>query len=283
MANGKRVRRGNRTNYMKLAGAGRRGQGGGLLVLSVCILVLFLLLSSPFMFFFANLSAQIVATDDSQHIAKQAAGIIDDYRLWLDAPRPGYDESKATEVARTAAEAMCARDGMKLESFGFATTSDANGTHRTICSVDVDARNRFPFLLSVFAFDMRSYFSGKIKAVAYTEHSDQRAYSIIHMDAPHSSIDEVQKRPLGFNQRDVAVLPAYGFFYTAVAGETKIPTPYGKGLAPNLAPENFFALNHYHFKKTDLEHVVITGNDVTNNAWHVTRLINGEWVTVPKN
>jgi len=267
---------------MRTTCSSRRGQGGGLLVLSVCILVLFLLFASPFLFFFANLSAQIVVTDDSQHIAKQAAGIIDDYRFWLDAPRPGYDEGKASEIARTAAEAMCAKAGMKLESIGFGATTDANGTQRTMCSVNVDARKRFPFLISVLAFDMNSYFSGKVQALGYTEHSNQRAYSIIHMDAPHQSIDEVHKRPLGFNQRDVAVLPAYGFFYTAVAAVTTNPTPYGAGLAPNLVPENFFALNHYHFKKSDFEYVVTTGKDVTNNAWHVTRLIDGKWITVPQ-
>lgn len=273
----------NRRRSRRPAGSNRRGQGGGLLVLSVCILVLFLLIVSPFFFFLANLSAQIVATGDSQHIAKQTAGIIDDYRLWLDAPRPGYDEDKATEIARAAAEAMCAKSGMKLESIGFNLSTDANGMQRTMCSVGVNARNRFPFLIAAGAFDMNSYFTGKIQAVGYTEHSNpQKPYSIIHMDAPHSTVDESIKRPLGFNQRDVAVLPAYGFFYTAVAGETKNPTPYGAGLAPNLDPENFFALNHYHFKKTDLEYVVTTGNDVLNNSWHVTRKIDGKWYTVSR-
>jgi hypothetical protein len=276
MAKRKSLERNRRT---KVYASGRRGQGGGLLVLSVCILVMFLLIVSPFYFFLANLSTQIVVTNDAEHIARQAAGVIDDYRLWLDSPRPGYDESKAFEVARTAAITMCEKEGLKLEGIGFGTTTDASGTYRTMCSVNVDARSRFPFLISAGMFDMRSYFSGKIQTTGFTEHTDQKAYSIVHMDAPNRT-DESKRRPLGFNQRDVAVLPSYGNFYTAVAGETTNPTPYGAGLAPNLSPENFMSMNHYHFKKSDFDYVMKTGNDVTNNAWHVTRLIDGKWITI---
>lgn len=256
-----------------------RSQRGSLLIFTVCALVLIFSLASPFLVFFANVSAQLVVKNDSEHIATQTANVLDDNRFWLDRLRPGYDQAKAEEVAKAAATAMCQKAGMTLKESTITTTQDTDGNHRTICTLKIDAKSRFPFLITVGAFDMNSYFKGEITATGFTEHSAQPPYSLIHMDAPTTGIDESHKRPLGFNQRDVAVVPSYGFFYTAVAGETKNPTPYGKGIA-GLAPENFMSMNHYHFKKSDLEYVEETGKDVFNNGWHVERVIDGKAVKV---
>ncbi|MBX9724640.1 MAG: hypothetical protein K2X81_24765, partial [Candidatus Obscuribacterales bacterium] len=89
--------------------------------------------------------------------------------------------------------------------------------------------------------------------------------------------DQVYTRPLGLNRRDVAVIPAYGFFNMMVAGQGQ-GTPYGKGIAP-LQPENFFAMNHYHLKKADVDYVNETGTEIPLSGWHPGRVINGQQVT----
>ncbi len=270
-----------RAKSSRRAPSARRASSGSALIICVIVVSLFIIGALPVIIFFANASAQGVIQADSQHIARQTAQVLDDNRFWLDALRPGYDEENAVNVAKAAASSMCERSGMKLNKVELSVSTDEAGNHRTNCSLEVDARRRFPLLVSFGGFDMNTYFKGVVKATSFTEHSSTPPYSLIHMDAPTTGIDESHKRPLGFNQRDVAVIPAYGFFYTAVAGETKMPTPYGKGIAAGQwGPENFMAMNHYHFKKTDLEYVTVTGNDVINNSWHPQRVYNGKEIFV---
>ncbi len=267
----------------------RRSQQGSLLILSAVLVVVVLIAAAPFIGFFSNLSAQLVIKSDTEHIASQIADVVDDHRFWLDALRPGYDEAKAVAVARSAAASLCSKVGMKLTNVTISTSTDQDGNYLTKCTLRVNARNRFPFLISIGAFDMNSYFPYEVQETAVTQHSNQPPYALIHMDAPHGSIDEAHKRPLGFNQRDVAVLPAYGFFYTAVAGETTMPTPYGRGLArEQWLTENFMSMNHYHFKKSDFDFLMSpdydesSERDIINNSWHSGRVYDGKQVNVPR-
>ncbi len=268
-----------------------RSQSGSLLIFSAVIVILIIIAIAPFIAFFANLSAELVIKSDTEHIASQVAEVVDDHRFWLDALRPGYDEDKAFSVARSAAASLCSKVGMKVSDVTLTTSTDAGGNYLTKCTLRVDARNRFPFLISVGAFDMNSYFPTQIQETATTQHSNHPPYSLIHMDAPTRGIDESNNRAgtLGFNQRDVVVMPSYGFFYTAVAGETMMPTPYGKGLArEQWLTENFMSMNHYHFKKSDFDYLMgpdydeASEQDIINNSWHPGRLYDGKKVTVTR-
>lgn len=241
-------------------------------------IILFLIISLPVIGFTSNLSAQLVIQNDCAQVAAQVAGIVDDYRYWLDRPRPGFDSSKAIGIAKSAGEAMCDRLGMKANNIDIRLETDAAGNERTVCRLQVDARRRYPLRADVMGYNLAAYFPGILTVEGETRHGAGAPYSLIHLDAP-TTADESNKRPLGFNQRDVAVIPAYGFFYDAVAGSRAPGTSYGKGIA-NMAPENFMAMNHYHLKKSDIEHTLTTGEDVFNNSWHPERAYSGRPTTM---
>lgn len=256
--------------------AHRRSARGAVTIFLVVVLLVAFMVALPAIAFFANASTLLVVQADSGHIATQAAGVVDDFKYWLGALRPGYDESLAMPVAEAAARQMCLRSGMTLRSINIKSTVDDAGNEQTICEVDVDASRRFVFLPIISVLGLSGALSGNVHAHGETLHSKIPPYALIHMDAP--TVDDQSTRlPLGFNQRDVAVIPAFGFFYNAVAGDSNVPpTTYGKGIAP-LAPENFRALNHYHLKKEDIENVLTKDEDVLNNAWHPGRLNSGEY------
>lgn len=248
----------------------QRSQRGGALVLSVCFTFLVLLISAPVTIFFANSSTQLTVQSQASQIAKEASQVVDDYRYWLDAPRPGFDSGKAQATATEAACKMGETVGLKNTTVRFTYEKDRRGNDLTVCHLKADASERFPARVNIFGFDMAKIFSGQVEITAHTSHSQIKPYALIHMDAPRRE-DQSVTRPLGFNERDVAVIPAYGFFYKAVAGSSGNPTPYGKGLAKNLETENFRAMNHYHLKKTDIE-TALSGKDVKGNSWHPQRV-----------
>lgn len=257
--------------------SGRAGNGSTLIEGTAGIVVVSLVVV-PMLVFFANLAAHLLLQAKVAHIANQAALTVDDSKYWLGMPRPGFTETVASDKATNVARELCKRVGLKDASVNVTFETDNSDFEVTICDVNVNAVSQIPFRLNIFGFDMASLFPGNISARGVASHAKVQPYALIHMDAPHI-VDEVNRRPLGFNQRDVAVIPAYGFFYNAVAGETTTPTEYGKGLAKNLSPENFFAMNHYHLKKSDVDYVLETGKDVQLSSWHPGRTINGQVVT----
>ncbi len=238
----------------------------GVVVLSAVIV--------PMLIFFANMAAQLVLQEKVSNIANQAAQSVDEQRYWIGLPRPGFNQSVASDKATAVAEALCRRVGLQNASVSVSFDDSNPDYDLTVCDVNVNAVSDIPFRTVLFGFDMASLFPGNVRARGVASHAKIVPYALIHMDAPHA-IDQSTRRPLGFNERDVAVIPCYGFFYTAVAGETKVGTPYGKGLAPGLSPENFFAMNHYHLKKSDVTHVMATGEDIQLSGWHKQHVING--------
>lgn len=247
---------------------------GSVLVEGVSGLSILVAVIVPMIIFMANLAAQLMLQEKVAHVANQAAETVDEKRYWLGAPRPGYDQNKAAENAKAVAEALLHRIGLQNASVHITFDNSNPDFDITVCDINANAITQIPFRTDVFGYDMAPLFPGNVSARGVASHAKVAPYALIHMDAPHG-MDESTRRPLGFNQRDVAVIPAYGFFYTAVAGVTKLPTPYGKGIA-NLAPENFFAMNHYHLKKSDVEHVVATGEDIQLSGWHKQHVINGK-------
>ena len=248
----------------------RRSQTGGALFLSVCFTFLVFLIATPAMLFFANSSTQLTVQSQASQIAIEAAQVVDDYRYWLDAPRPGFDSAKAQLTAQNAARNMGNAVGFKNTTVKFTYEKDKRGNDLTVCHLVADATDRFPARVNIFGFDMSKFFSGQIDVKSHTAHSQIKPYALIHMDAPTRE-DQSVSTPLGYNERDVAVIPAYGFFYKAVAGAEGSGTPYGKGIAKNLYPENVRSLNHYHLKKSDIE-TAMTGKEVRLSAWNAMRL-----------
>lgn len=257
---------------------GQRNSRGNALVLSVVAVVLLTFICTPLIIFYANMSAQLTVREQATHIAAQTAQVVDDYKYWLDAPRPGYAEDVALKTATDAAHSMSERMGLSDPKVTITFETDESGNQITICRLEADARSRLPARVNVFGFDMGTLFPGTVDVMGRNTHSPGPPYALMHMDAP-TIVDESTRRPLGFNQRDVVVIPTYGFFYNAT-GQAGNPntTPYGKGIA-QISPENFFAMNHYHLKKSDIDHVVLSGQDVQLDGWNRTRLINGKTVT----
>lgn len=255
----------------------RRNSTGSVLAEGTAGVVILASIAVPLLVYLVNLATQLLLQEKVAHIANQAAQAVDDKRYWLGLPRPGYDQAMATEKATAIAKDLCRRVGLQNASVDVRFDDSNTEYDITTCDVNVNAVAQIPFRTVVFGYDFASLFPGNIKARGVATHAKIIPYALIHMDAPHA-IDQVYRRPLGYNERDVAVIPAYGFFYTAVAGTTTMPTPYGKGLAPGLSPENFFSMNHYHLKKTDIEHVLATGEDVQLSGWHPGHLINSREV-----
>lgn len=267
-----------KTYYGRKNRAKSRRQQGSILAEGVAGIFILASVIVPLLIYLVNLASQLMLQERVAHIANEAAQTIDDKRYWIGLPRPGFDQAVASEKATTLAQDLCQRVGLQNASVTV-TFDDSNPDFDvTVCDVNVNAVAHIPFRTVVFGYDFAGLFPGNIRARGVASHAKIIPYALIHMDAPHG-IDESTRRPLGFNQRDVAIIPAYGFFYTAVAGETKTGTPYGKGLADGLSPENFFSMNHYHLKKTDVEHVMATGEDVQLSGWHKDRVINGKGVT----
>ncbi|MDZ4832813.1 MAG: hypothetical protein SGJ27_03335 [Candidatus Melainabacteria bacterium] len=254
--------------------ANHRAASGSVLIEGVSGLSILVAVIVPMIIFMANLAAQLMLQEKVAHVANQAAGTVDQKRYWLGAPRPGYDQEKASENAKAVAQELCKRIGIQNASVSITFDNSNPDFDITVCDINANAVTEIPFRTEVFGYDMARLFPGNVSARGVASHAKVAPYALIHMDAPHG-MDESTRRPLGFNQRDVAVIPAYGFFYTAVAGVTKTPTPYGKGIA-NLAPENFFAMNHYHLKKSDVEHVVATDEDIQLSGWHKQHVISGK-------
>ncbi|MBY0551717.1 MAG: hypothetical protein K2W95_30820 [Candidatus Obscuribacterales bacterium] len=259
-----------------------RSQFGGGIVLAVTFLVLFLAAGLPVFAFVANASAHMAIQADIRAIAAQTAQVMDDQQYWLEAPRPGVDMAKASGIAKAAASAMCQQVGLDTKRVRITYSTDASGGQTTVCELEVDATKRYPLRLNFPMFDMKSIFPERLTVQGSNEHSPLPPFALIHTDAP-TRIDESTRTPLNFNQRDVAVLPAFGFFYKAVAGSTVPGPPYGKGIYQDLTPENFMAMNHYHLKKVDLERVLRTGQDVQLNGWHAERVYDGKPTAVPGN
>jgi hypothetical protein len=258
-----------RRNVCNLSRAAR----GSIILEGTCSILLLAAVIIPLLIFSVNMAAQLILQAKVSHIANQAAQTIDDGKYWLGMPRPGYDQDQASQKATNVATALSKRLGLPNASVTVSFDGSSEDFDLTVCDVNVNAIALIPFRLTIFGFDMARLFPGNVSARGVACHAKVKPYALVHMDAPHA-IDESTRRPLGFNQRDVAVMPAYGFFYTAVGGETKIGTPYGKGLAPNLSPENFFAMNHYHLKKSDVDHVMATGEDVQLSGWNRDKVIN---------
>ncbi len=252
-----------------------RNSSGSAIVEGTCGTVLILGIAVPLFLFFGNVAAQLSLQAQVSHIANQAAQACDNGRYWLGQPRPGFTEQVASEEATAVAQELCERVGLKGASVNVKFESNNPNFDVTVCDVNVNAVGKIPFRTTAFGFDLAKLFPGNVSARGVAAHAKVKPYALIHMDAPTRE-DQSVTRPLGYNERDVAVIPAYGFFYNASAGAPNtIATPYGKGLAPNLSPENFIAMNHYHLKKTDIEHVMATGQDVPISAWHYsTRFFN---------
>lgn len=261
------------TMSMKEAGKLRRangsvvleGLGGVILITGIFI---------PLLIFFANIAAQLTLQAQVGNIANQAAQVSNAERYWLGLPRPGFSESIAADKATALAQKLCEQIGLRAASVSVIFDNSHEDYDLTICDVNVNAAGRIPFRLTVFGFDMARLFPGNVSARGVGAHAKVQPYALIHMDAPTID-DQSTRRPLGLNQRDVAVIPAYGFFYNAT-GQPGNPnvTPYGKGVA-NAAPENFMAMNHYHLKKSDIDHVVTTGEDIALSGWNRAHVYNG--------
>ncbi|MBY0551715.1 MAG: hypothetical protein K2W95_30810 [Candidatus Obscuribacterales bacterium] len=257
----------------------RRKASGSVIVEGTCGVMLLIAVIVPLLLFCANVTIQLILQAKVSHIANQSAQIADEGKYWLGVPRPGYDQRIASDKATAVASAMCKQMGLPDASVVVAFDDRNPDFDITVCDLNVNAVGSIPFRLTIFNFDLARLFPGNVSARGVAAHAKIKPYALVHMDAPHR-IDQSTRTPLGFNERDVAVLPAYGFFYQAVAGNSSVPqTPYGKGLAPNLTPENFFALNHYHLKKSDIEYVVKTGQDVQLSGWHKDRRIDNRSVS----
>lgn len=256
----------------------KRANHGSVIVEGTCGVMLLIAVVVPLLLFCANVAVQLILQAKVSHIANQAAQVADEGKYWLGVPRPGYDQRTASEKASAVATAMCKELGLPSASVNV-TFDDKNPDFDiTVCELNVNAIASIPFRLTIFNFDFARLFPGNVSARGVASHAKITPYALVHMDAPHR-IDQ-STRTGAFNERDVAVLPAYGFFYQAVAGNTAVPqTPYGKGLAPNLTPENFFAMNHYHLKKSDIEFILRTGRDVQLSGWHKERRIDNRSVS----
>lgn len=251
-----------------------RSQRGGALFLSVCFTFLVFLIAAPIIIFFANSSTQLTVQSQASQVALETAQVIDEYRYWLEAPRPGFEPAKAEATAVGAAQYMGTAIGLKNTKVQITYEKDKKGNDLTVCHLTADATDRFPARVNIFGFDMAKIFSAQVSVSAHTSHSQIKPYALIHMDAPRRE-DQSVTRPLGFNERDVAVIPAFGFFYKAVAGEGSGATAYGKGMAKNLTPEHFRAMNHYHLKKKDIE-TALGGKEVRGNSWNPQRMNDNE-------
>jgi hypothetical protein len=251
-----------------------RSQRGAALFLSVGFTFLVFLITAPIIIFFANSSTQLTVQSQASQVAWETAQIVDEYRYWLEAPRPGFEPAKAEATAASAAEYMGNAIGLKNTKVRITYEKDKRGNDLTVCHLSADATDRFPARVNIFGFDMAKIFSAQVSVSAHTSHSQIKPYALIHMDAPRRE-DQSVTRPLGFNERDVAVIPAFGFFYKAVGGVGGSATAYGKGMAKNLTPENFRAMNHYHLKKTDIE-TALSGKEVRGNSWNPQRMNDNE-------
>lgn len=250
-----------------------RQQTGSALILTVIVVTAIVAITLPVVVFYANMSTQARLQSQARHVAAQTAVVVDDYKYWLDAERPGWNESEARAQAEKAARVMGNKLGLERVAAVITFDKDAQNNSITRCRLVGDASKLFPLRPNIFGFDMAAQFSGRVDVTGEHVHSNIQPYSLIHMDSPTRE-DEVLTRPLGFNQRDVAVIPAYGLFYTAVGGETKVGTPYGKGIAENLTPDNFRALNHYHLKKVDLDTVIEKNQEAHLTSYNKIRFHN---------
>jgi hypothetical protein len=227
---------------------------------------LIILIGVALFVFFANVAAQLSLQAQVAAVADQTAEAVDAYRHWLGQPRPGFTEEMGSQRADSIANELCQRLGL-----GTATVTvsyqDTESLDCTRCLVNINAVARIPFRLAFFGFNFAGLFPGNVTAVGTASQAKVQPYAIVQMDAPSHSTQTA---------RDVAVMPAYGFFYNATGADGVIGTAYGNGIADNLTPENSFSLNHYHLKREDVEYVQTTGNDSTINAWNKTRLINGQ-------
>jgi hypothetical protein len=254
-------------------GPQRRAATGSVLAEGAAGVVVLTAVIVPMIIFMANLAAQLMLQEKVAHVANQAAETVDEKRYWLGAPRPGYNQQRATDHAKQVAQELCKRIGLQNASVNVTFDNSNPEFDVTVCDINANAIAQIPFRTEVFGYDMARLFPGNVNARGVASHAKVTPYALIHMDAPHG-VDQSTRRPLGFNERDVAVIPAYGFFYTAVGGVSTTGTPYGKGIA-NLQPENFFAMNHYHLKKSDVEYVAETGNDVQLSTWNRQHVISG--------
>lgn len=257
--------------------AGRANQRGSVLVEGCVGSVIITAIAVSIFVFFVNMAAQLFLQAQVAQIADETAKATDEYRFWLGQPRPGFSENSASEKATNIARALCERVGLGGASV-VVTYEKFENVELTNCQVNVNAVAKIPFRLTLFGFDFASLFPGNVSARGIAAHAKVRPYAVMQMDAPHGDKDQSVTRPLGFNERDVAVIPVYGFFYNATGTAGAATTPYGKGIAKNLTPENSFALNHYSLKKQELEYVQRTKGDVFVNGWNPVRRIDNQTI-----
>lgn len=246
------------------------------IVEGTCAFVLLTSISAPLFLYFANMSAQLVLKTQVASIAMQASQACDEGRYWMGQPRPGFTKAQAEAKARDVANKLCRRVGLNGATVSVSVEPNFD-YDLTICDVAVNAPNKIPFRVNFFGVDLAKLFDGRAAARGVSAHARIKPYALVHMDAPTID-DESHTRPLGFNQRDVAVIPAYGFFYNATGTPGALVTPYGEGIAPDITPENGFSLNHYHLKKSDVDKVLKENKDVALTSWNRSRRINDQAV-----
>jgi hypothetical protein len=266
-----------RNNQGRKAFVHVRKSDGSAVVEAACAITILIATAYPLFIFLSDMFAQLVLQTEVATIAAKAAQVGDAGYFWLGQPRPGFDAVEFQKAQVKEAFKLCKKAGLPVPSVSdsMETISSENhdGDYDLItCDVTVTAPKRIPFRLSFFGFDFGAFFSGTAHARGVAVHPRIKPYALVHLDAPHIK-DESHSRPFGFNQRDVAVIPVYGFFHNPTGQNGGQVTPYGAGIAENISPEQGFSMNHFHMQRAHIEGA-LAGTPAKLSSWNSLRRIN---------
>jgi len=106
------VNRQRQRNKFRFSSKMSRGAAGSVLVEGACGMAVFMFVGVSILAFFVNLAVQLTMQSRVAVIADQVCQTCDENRVWLNMPRPGYDEQAASNHATKLAQAMCQRMGL---------------------------------------------------------------------------------------------------------------------------------------------------------------------------
>jgi hypothetical protein len=161
----------------------RNNRTGSVLVEGCVGSIIITVLAMAILIFFVNMAAQLSLQAQVAHIADETAKATDEYRFWLGQPRPGFDESAASEKATLIATTLANRVGLGGASVVVSYQKNLN-LELTTCQVNVNAMAKIPFRLTLFGFDFASLFPGNVSAQGVAAHAKVKPYAIVQMDAP---------------------------------------------------------------------------------------------------
>jgi hypothetical protein len=204
-------------------------------------------------------------------IANQACQVADNRKYWLGKERKGFSAADSEAITTAAAEharEMCTMLGLTNVNPTVSFDNASDGNHPkfdlTICTIEVkDAK--IPFALNVMGFDLARLFKGNFVGRGICTHPKISPYAVLEIDAP--AVVEDKTEALATKDRDIAVIPVYGFFKQNLASGSSQNEDYGCGHAPTEDALNFFALNSHPVPKSEIKQMVA---GTWPNSWPVT-------------